>query len=150
MKIAEQFVDAKVTHIQFENDCLVFEFSKSKGRQDNEEHFGFWHVYASPHEPEMCPVLTLAKYLFTFPNVLCGRSPLFEGESQYNRYRNLFAKIVSDNLKELAILGVKEDDLGTHSLRKGDATMVVAGCTESPPMASLYIKACWTLGGVRD
>ena len=40
MKRAEQCVDAKVTHIRFENDCLVFEFSKSKGRQDNEEHFG--------------------------------------------------------------------------------------------------------------
>ena len=150
MKRAEQCVDAKVTHIRFENDCLVFEFSKSKGRQDNEEHFGPWHVYANPLEPEMCPVLALAKYLFTFPNVLCGRSPLFEGESQYNRYRNLFAKMISDNLKELAILGVKEGDLGTHSLRKGVATMVAAGCTVSPPMTSLCIRAGWVLGGVRD
>lgn len=150
MKRAEQCVDAKVTHIRFENDCLVFEFSKSKGRQDNEEHFGPWHVYANPLEPEMCPVLTLAKYLFTFPNVLCGRSPLFEGESQYNRYRNLFTRIISDNKNELAILGVKEGDLGTHSLRKGVATMVAAGCTVSPPITSLCIRAGWVLGGVRD
>lgn len=45
MKQAENCVDCKITHIRFEDDCLVFEFAKSKGHQDGEEHVGPWHVY---------------------------------------------------------------------------------------------------------
>ena len=86
MKRAENCVDAKINHIRFENDCLVFEFAKSKSLPDGEDHVGPWHVYANPHEPHMCPVLALAKYLFTNVGILSGKSPLFEGESQYSRY----------------------------------------------------------------
>ena len=86
MKRAENCVDAKINHIRFENDCLVFEFAKSKSLPDGGDHVGPWHVYANPHEPHMCPVLALAKYLFTNVGILSGKSPLFEGESQYSRY----------------------------------------------------------------
>lgn len=34
MKRAENCVDAKINHIRFENDCLVFEFAKSKSLPD--------------------------------------------------------------------------------------------------------------------
>ena len=33
---------------------------------------------------------------------------------------------------------------------KGVATMVAAGCTVSPPIVSLCLRAGWTLGGVKD
>ena len=48
MKKAENCVSCKVNHINFEDDCLVFRFAKSKGHQDGEEHVGPWHVYANP------------------------------------------------------------------------------------------------------
>ena len=72
MKRAENCVDAKISHIRFEHDCLVFEFAKSKGMPDGEDHVAPWHVYANPHEPQSCLVLALAKYLFSFPEILCG------------------------------------------------------------------------------
>ena len=40
MKRAENCVDAKINHIRFENDCLVFEFAKSKSLPDGGDHVG--------------------------------------------------------------------------------------------------------------
>ena len=116
MKRADNCVDSKITHIRFKYDSLVFEFAKSKGQQEGEEHVGPWHVYVSPYEPAMCHVLTLAKYVFCYPSVVCGKSPLFEGTNQYNRYSKIFAKLVEDHKKELGPLGVKEGGFGIHSL----------------------------------
>jgi hypothetical protein len=148
MKRAENCVDCKITHITFEGDCLVFEFAKSKSQQDGEEHIGPWHIYANPKEPFICPILSLARYLFTFPTVLVGKSPLFEGTSQYNRYSKIFSRILRVHHNELP--GVNMGDLGTHSCRKGVATMVAAGCTCSPPIVSICVRAGWSMGGVKD
>ena len=40
--------------------------------------------------------------------------------------------------------------LGTHSARKGCITLVSAGCTVSPPMSSICLRACWSMGPVKD
>ena len=94
MKRAENCVNCKINHISFRNDCLVFEFAKSKGHQRGENHIGPWHVYANPHMPWSCPVLSLARYFFAFPDVLKGDMPLFDGNSQYQRYHKLFFNLV--------------------------------------------------------
>ena len=47
-------------------------------------------------------------------------------------------------------IGVKICDLGTHSCRDGVATMVAVGCTVSPPIVSICVRACWVIGGVKD
>ena len=49
--------------------------------------------------------------------------------------------------KKIVALGLTSEDFGTHSIRKGEATFVSTGCTVSPPMASICIRANWTLGG---
>ena len=118
MKRAENYVDAKISPIRFENDCLIFEFAKSKGHQKAKDHVGSCHVYTNPHDPFMCPVLALARYIFTYPDVLCGRSPLFEGKNQYSTYSEIFSKLVKENMPELSKIGARIGDLGTHSLRK--------------------------------
>ena len=150
MKRAENCVHCKITHITFRNDALVFQFAKSKGHQNGEEHVGPWHVYANPEEPHLCVVLALSRYLFTYPQLLKEDASLFQGTSQYNRYAKLFLAVISDNKEELQLLGVEEGDLGTHSCRKGVATMVAAGCTVSPPIVSICIRAGWVMGGVKD
>jgi hypothetical protein len=111
---------------------------------------GPWHVYANPHKPWLCPVLALARYLLCYPEVLRGGSPLFEGTNQYRRYNTRFANLVSECSAELKNMGFEKADLGTHSCRKGVATMVAAGCTVSPPIVALCIRAGWVLGGVKD
>ena len=124
MKRAENCVDCKINHITIRNDALVFQFAKSKGHQNGEEHVGPWHLYANPENPHICVVLSLARYLFTYPQLLKEDSSLFQGTSQYNRYAKLFLQLIADNKYELQQLGVEEGDLGTHSCRKGVATMV--------------------------
>ena len=59
------------------------------------------------------------------------------------------AHLVKSDLKDM-IVGFEPGDLGTHSARKGVGTMVAAGCTVSPPIVSLCLRAGWALGGVKD
>jgi len=47
-------------------------------------------------------------------------------------------------------LGVEKNTLGTHSCRKGAITVVSTGCTVSPPIASICLRAGWTLGTIKD
>ena len=150
MKRAENCVDCKINHITFKNDSLVFQFAKSKGHQNGEEHVGPWHVYANPSEPHLCTHLSLARYLFTYPQLLLNGTALFQGSSQYNRYSRLFNQLLKDNEVVLKTMGVEPGDLGTHSCRKGVGTMVAAGCTVSPPIVSICVRAGWTMGGVKD
>ena len=65
-------VNAKIKYITFRDDCLVFEFAKSKGNQKGKEHVGPWHVHANPEKPWLCPVVALARYLFCYPEILKG------------------------------------------------------------------------------
>ena len=150
MKRAENCVDCKINHITIWNDALVSQFAKSKGHQNGEEHVGPWHVYANPEEPHLCVVLSLARYLFTYPQLLKEDASLFQGTLQYNRYAKLFLNMISNNKLELQELGVEDGDLGTHSCRKGVATMVAAGCTVSLPIVSICVRAGWVMGGVKD
>ena len=85
--------------------------------------------------------------LFTYPQLLKDDSSLFQGTSQYNRYAKLFLQMISNYKSELQQLGVEEGDLGTHSCRKGVATMVAAGCTVSSPIVSICVRAGWVIGG---
>ena len=48
MKSAENCVNAKINHIHFHGDFLIFEFAKSKGHQKGEKHLFTWNVYENP------------------------------------------------------------------------------------------------------
>ncbi|KAL7485379.1 hypothetical protein ACHAW6_010968 [Cyclotella cf. meneghiniana] len=85
MKCAENCIGAKINHICFKDDALVFQFAKSKGNKTGYE-FDSWHVYANPDAPWICPVLCFARYLFSYLDALRGNVPLFEGSCQYYRY----------------------------------------------------------------
>ena len=150
MKRAENCVNCKVNHISFRHDSLVFEFAKSKSHQKGEKHVGPWHVYANPLKPWCCPILSLARYFFSYPEVLRGDMPLFEGNSQYQRYHKLFSSLVQVLGPELQQMGYLPGDLGSHSCRKGVATLIASGCTVSPPIAPLCIRAGWVMGGMKD
>ena len=115
-----------------------------------EKHVGPWHLYSNPYKPWLCPILALSRYLFCYPEVLRGDVPLFEGRQQYSRYCSIFNRMVKSCASELKLLGFEPGDLGTHLSRKGVATMIAAGCTISPPIASLCIRAGWVMGGVKD
>ena len=109
-----------------------------------------WHVYSNPKSPVICPVLSMAKYLFAHPDILTTNSKLFPGNHQYERFLKIFHKVINDNIEEFQSLGVEKGTLGAHSVRKGSITMVSSGCTVSPPMASICLRACWSIGPIKD
>ena len=150
MKQAENCVNVQINHIYFQDDTLVFQFAKSKGHQMGEDHVGPWHVYSNPEKPHLCPFLSLSQYLFCFPATIKPNGRLFDGLNQYGRYLKIFHGAVEANWTALAALGYKKGDLGTHSCRKGVATMVSSGCTVAPPMVSVCIRTGLVMGGVKD
>ena len=62
----------------------------------------------------------------------------------------IFNKIIHDNIHDFRALGVEEKSLGSHSCRKGAITLCSSGCTVSPSMASICLRACWSMGPVKD
>ena len=62
----------------------------------------------------------------------------------------IFHKVIERNKEVFEVLGIKEGDLGSHSCRKGAITLVSAGCTVSPPMAAICLRACWSMGPMKD
>ena len=54
-----------------------------------------WHVYSNPNSLHICPVLALARYLLTQPDLLQEGSPLFPGDSQYEIFVKLFSQSYS-------------------------------------------------------
>ena len=50
----------------------------------------------------------------------------------------------------MQMLDIEDIDLGTHSYRKGVATIVAAGCIVPPTIVSISVRASWVMGGVKD
>ena len=114
MKRDENCLDAKISHTTLKNDSLVFQFYKSKGNQNVEDHVGPWNVYASLHGTHIFPVLALSRYLFAYTDLLVNKTSLFQGKYQYNRYSRMFLLLIKRNLEHLKTLGAEEGDIGTH------------------------------------
>ena len=104
MRRAENCVNAQIAHIYFEDDSLVFEFSKSKGHQDGEDRLGPWHAYEKPNELCIYPLLALTGYMLTYPERKYGKGPLFEGKDQYSRYTKIFPKPLQSTSHHLKLL----------------------------------------------
>ena len=86
MKRAKNCVDCKISYITIKNDALVFQFAKSNGHQNGEEHVWPWHLFANPEQPHLYASLSLVRYPFTLPQLLKDESSLFQGSLQYDRY----------------------------------------------------------------
>ena len=150
MKRAENCVNSKINHIHFHGDCLVFEFKNYKGHPKGEKNLGPCRVYTNPSKMWLCPVLSLSRYLFCYPNVLKGDVPLFRGKSQYTQYATWLTNLVKILDIQLKIIIFEAGYLGSHSCCKGVATMVSAGCTVYPPISVIFIWAGCILGGVKN
>ena len=69
---SDNYLAMNVNHVQWENDILVFYFEKTKGEQSGDKSGDTWHIYSNPNNPELYPILVLAKYLLSYPNLLNG------------------------------------------------------------------------------
>ena len=101
MARADNIVIITVPNIEWQDDCLLIYYPKSKGNQFGERNDIPLHVYSHPDKPHLCPVLALAKYMFSSPNVFAEENCfLFPGTSQYSRFAKIFDKIIRSNAEE--------------------------------------------------
>ena len=138
-----------MNHISWRDDTLVIFFAKSKTNQDGVDSNIPWRIHANPFEPSICPVHSLAVYLFTNPPLLCGDCKLFPGKRQYNRYTDIISRLIADNLDHLAQFG-NVHNLGAHSIRKGAATYACSGTTVSPSIVAICLRAGWSIAGAKE
>ena len=107
-------------------------------------------IVTHPGNAVLCHVLALARYVISNPDVLKNRGLLFPGNHQYTQFMNIFHKVIKENKSLFEALGIREGELGSHLCRKGAITLVSAGCTVSPPMAAICLRAGWSMGPVKD
>ena len=64
----DNFVGAKVDHVSFHRDAIIFDFTKTNTDQEGIKNIGHpWHVYTDTLEPVVLPLLALAWYIITHP-----------------------------------------------------------------------------------
>jgi len=129
-------------------------------------------VYANPHNPEICPVLALACYIFSNPGIFSAADveedegveveegeggvnqkkggQLFPGGNQYDRFMECLHRIVEKYPQVFLGLGISPGDLGSHSARKGASSHACSGSTVSPPMVSICLRTMWSMGHVKE
>ena len=74
---------------------------------------------------------------------------LFDKNS-YQIFGKYLQKLVAANKVEVQRLGENIEETGVHSIRKRAATYCCGGRTAAPHMASVYNRAGWTMGKVKD
>ncbi len=148
---ADNIVNLSVSDLEWSDDSLIIFLKRSKTDQEGQNGKTPYHLYANPTAPHLSVTLSLGNYLLSNPGLLLNESgKLFPAEFQYNRYAQLLGRVIKENEAEFARIGVKAGTIGTHSARKGAATIAASGCTVAPSMSSICNRAGWKMGGTRD
>lgn len=137
-------------HISWIDDSLTIVFPTHKGDQEGRDAAPK-HVFANPSNPEMCPVLSLAIFVFCHGFRRAGsKTSLFgSGENEVeSRFGTWLRNLCSAKEQELVALGMIVKDIGTHSFRKGIASFL-SGIPGGPSPVSIYLRAGWSLGAVQ-
>ena len=106
-------------------------------------------MYANPNDLTVCPILALARYVLSYPQVTHGVK-LFMSDGPYQIFSKVLRKVLEDNEQVFINMGVDIDTIGCHSALKGAATYCSIGGTVSPPMASICLHAGWSMEPVKE
>lgn len=137
-------------HMEWRDDALGIYFAHMKNDQTGERPKDPRHIYANPINPMICPILSLGLYLLCLPDI-AGVNQLFPGGGQYERFRQIFLQILSENaLQEVHARGRVPSDFGTHSFRKGATTYTSSGSTACPSSTAVHLRAGWKFRGIQD
>ncbi|KAF4150570.1 hypothetical protein GN958_ATG00232, partial [Phytophthora infestans] len=146
MSRADSIDTIMLQHIEWSEDCLIVEEQGHKGDQIGAEKFGK-HVYSNPYTPSQSPVLALAVLLFCCPERgKGGKQQLFLRRSFGRLLRRVIESLGEE---ELCILGCIQEDIGTHSLRKGSSSYAL-GQVSGPTPVSIYLRMGQSLGKLKD
>lgn len=141
----------RLSHMRWLGDALGIVFAKQKNDQEG-DNTDYRSVYANPLRPQICPILALGIYFICVGFSQSGGNDLFPGgkDSQASRYGQIMRRVYKDVAVagELKNRGIKVEELGTHSVRKGAATFCASGSTDCPSITAIQLRAGWKLEGV--
>jgi len=104
-------------HMSWEGNAVRIQFAHSKTDITHQEAQHVQHIYQNPLNPDICPLLSIERYMHMFPGRDTG--PLFPGDSQCYRFQNILQDIVNEHRAEILAMGIDPDDIGgVHSIRK--------------------------------
>ena len=133
-------------HLDWKDDCMTIKFAKTKNDSTGEGLGNEKHIYANPLIPSICPILSLAVYVWSTPRSI-DNNKLFCGESQEARFSKILNKVLH-TITPTVNLGATIEDLGCHSNRKGSTSYALNIHWISA--VQVYLRAGWSLGHVQD
>ena len=148
MARAESVGNIMLQHLDWRDDSLLVTFAKHKGDQTGEGMSNEKHIYANPLQPEICPILSLAVYVFCTPRGSSTyRQQLYHGMDSPHRFSRILQRVLN-SIPEGVSIGSRREDIGTHSNRKGSASYAL----NFPDISAVqcYLRAGWSLGNVPD
>ena len=138
-----------IARIRWQGDSLAIYFALTKSDQSGERLKDPIHLYANSSMPEICPVLALALYLSYAGEGSVVR--LFPGDNQAHRFSGILDSFFKANEQLLTQHGhFGQEELGTHSIRKGAVTYTLGGSTAGPGIFSVTLRAQWKQGLVQE
>ena len=91
MARSDNVVHSHVNHLEWRDDCLLYYMLQLKGDQEGSLSTEPWYMYATPHRPNICPVLALGLYFLANPQVIEG-TKLFSSSDPYQRFSKVLRK----------------------------------------------------------
>jgi hypothetical protein len=137
-------------HISWEEDAMVIVFPSHKGDQEG-KHCNPKHIYANRSNPEICPILSFAIYIWTIGFRRTGSKRVVFGETDDTevRFSKWLKNVFGKYSEELLAMGLIIMEIGTHSFRKGISTFLQS-IPGGPSSTSIYLRAGWSLGPVQS
>lgn len=136
-------------HLEWADDSLRIFFANTKSDQAGSQAKYPRHLYANPEDSVVCPIFALAMYLTRFNTKVESNDRLFPGREQYKRFSVVFKECLRNHETKLTSLGIRLEDLGSHSIRKGAATFI-SSCPGGPPAGAISVRGGWSMGKVKD
>lgn len=136
-------------HICWKDDSMTIVFPTHKGDQEGRDATPK-HVFANPEHPKICPILSLAIFVFTCGFRRSGSETTVFGDENdaESRFGTWLRNVCEKNGAVLREMGLEIKDIGTHSFRKGIASFL-SGIPGGPSPISIYLRAGWSLGAVQ-
>ena len=134
--------------ISWEGDAMTIWIGKMKNDQVGKNGYAR-HVYANPKDPVICPVLSFALVVFTRGYSRDDSERYAFGKNSKDKFAKWLHKVLRECADTIVTMGLHFDELGSHSFRKGVATLL-ANCPGGPEAINIWLRAGWSLGPVQS
>jgi hypothetical protein len=137
-------------HLQWKDDSLVVYFAHHKNDQQGKREAFCRHLLCNPFNKYVCPVFSLSLWLALDEEMTMSGGPIFPGSIQQLWFNKLFRSFLNENSQLVHACGCDPDLPGVHSFRKGGLTFLFSSSTAGPTSGSIYQRAGWWQGKVKD